>query len=102
MALTTAELAALTSHIVEALEPKFVGLSNQIENLNQRTGRLERSVDGLERSVDDLADRTARLERGVNAIETAPVPYGKPKTFVSATDWHSVSNPKRVKQGYQG
>jgi len=49
-----------------------------------------------------LEAQTGQIERDMAAIRTLPVPYGRPKTFVSATEMHSVSNPVTAKQGYQG
>lgn len=78
--------------------------------------RSERQQELLERLVADVGKLRADLEtklgalevdvnqvkRTVNAIETLPMPYGRPKSYVSATEYHSVSNPKRVRQGFTG
>lgn len=71
--------------------------------------RLSEEISGLKISLSELSDKVGSMEgrlrgveRTVNAIETLPTPYGRPKTFVSATEFHSVSNPVLSKQGYQG
>ena len=53
-------------------------------------------------ALDSLQLGLDSVKRTVNAIETLPVPYGRPKAYVSATEFQSVSNPVRVRQGQNG
>lgn len=70
--------------------------------LTQLGDRMDSRISKLDDKVSAIDGRLQKVERTVNAIETLPQPYGRPKSFVSATEFHSVSNPVRSKQGYQG
>ncbi len=101
------DLAQLISAAVEPLlrdmDRRFtLSMEQQLRPMNQRLDDLDRRVSAMSENLTSLDGRLQQLARTVNAIETAPAPYGKPKTFHSATEFHSVSAPKRVKQGYQG
>jgi hypothetical protein len=57
---------------------------------------------GMSRMERDMGERIGRLERTVGAIESFPVPYGRPKSYYSATSMHSVSGAVRRRQSYAG
>ena len=64
---------------------------------------LKKAVgEALGEALAPLSAQLDKVSRTVNAIETMPVPYGRPKAYVSATEFHSVSNPVRVRQGQNG
>jgi hypothetical protein len=56
----------------------------------------------LDEKLRPLKQEVARLERSIEAIETMPVPNGRPKTYLSATESHSVTGSRRTNYGYQG
>jgi hypothetical protein len=82
--------------LVEALTASLEGRLEDFKlYLDGRFSEMDRKFKSLE---NDLG----RVDRTVRAIETQPVPYGRPKTFLSATEVHSVSAPIRKGQGYVG
>lgn len=71
--------------------------------LDQRLQAMQTSIEGkIAQEVGSLKQELETVKRTVNAIETFPVPHGRPKTYVAATQYHSVTEPVRVRQGHQG
>lgn len=77
-------------------------LTGEVGALRDDVGGLRKVVNGLDCSVSELRGEVTWLKRSVVTLESAPAPYGRPKTFVTATEVHSVSHPTRVNLGYQG
>jgi hypothetical protein len=82
-------------------------LAEMILGLGSRMDRMETDIRNdlgsrMDRMDSDIGDRIGRLERTVGAIESFPVPYGRPKSYYSATSMHSVSGAVRRRQSYAG
>ncbi len=78
--------------LVKVVLSRMDGLNGRMERMGERIGHLER----------DMSERIGRLERTVGAIESFPVPYGRAKSYYSATSMHSVSGAVRRRQSYAG
>jgi len=77
-------------------------LDEKLEPVIRDLGSIKVDVDTLGRHFRNLEDEVARMDRSVKAIESFPVPYGRPRTYHSATELHSVVKPVRRRQGYMG
>lgn len=88
--LTKEDIAEITQQLLKA--------NNEV--LEEQIGKKFNAK--LEEALRPLKQDIARLERGVEAIETVPVPNGRPKTYLSATEVHSVTGSRRTRYGYQG
>lgn len=64
--------------------------------------KLDEKLGPLARGLKNLEDDVARMDRSVKAIESFPVPYGRPRTYHSATELQSVAKPLRRRQSYMG
>ena len=95
MSLTIADI----KRIEDLLDQK---LDQKLEPVIRDLGALKVDVDSLGRHFRNLEDDVARMDRSVKAIESFPVPYGRPRTYHSATELQSVSKPSRRRQGYMG
>lgn len=87
-----------SQQLAEQLGP----LARDLELLKADVGTLKMDVGTLGRDFRNLEDEVARMDRSVKAIESFPVPYGRPRTYHSATELQSVSKPVRRRQGYMG
>lgn len=87
---------ALTIDDIERL------LDRKLDPLIRDIKTLTGDVETLKRHFNNLEDEVGRMDRSVKAIESFPVPYGRPRTYHSATELHSVSKPVRRRQGYMG
>ena len=94
--LLDAKFSSFRTENSRELAEKFA--SFRTENSRELAGQLGPLARGLKNLEDDLA----RMDRSVKAIESFPVPYGRPRTYHSATELQSVSKPVRRRQGYMG
>jgi len=94
--LLDAKFASFRTENSRELAEKFA--SFRTENSRKLAGQLG----PLARGLKNLEDDVARMDRSVKAIESFPVPYGRPRTYHSATELHSVVKPVRRRQGYMG
>lgn len=90
------EFASFRTENSRELAAKFA--SFRTENSQE----LAEQLGSLNRGLRNLEDEVARMDRSVKAIESFPVPYGRPRTYHSATELQSVSKPVRRRQGYMG
>jgi hypothetical protein len=92
--------------LLQQLMQKIDGISASVKGVESRLGTLEAGQADLSNSMSrmerDMGERIGRLERTVGAIESFPVPYGRPKSYYSATSMHSVSGAVRRRQSYAG
>jgi predicted nuclease with TOPRIM domain len=77
-------------------------LDRDMAKLNGDMAKLNGDMAKLSQDVSALSNRVDNVQRTVKAIESFPAPYGRPKTFVRATEFHSVSDPIRTIQGHVG
>lgn len=104
------ELSELISKAIgEQLAQQLVPLRQDISSLTASSAAVEKRLAGVEGRLSDIENRVGEMEkdlgsvrRTVNAIESLPVPYGRPKSYFSATEFHSVSKPVRTRQGPYG
>jgi hypothetical protein len=78
--------------------------SNQIrpllDKILEQNRKLEEKLDWV---METFSDRFDTTDRKILAIETFPKPnIGRPPTFHSATEVHSVSQPIRRRLGHYG
>ncbi|MEX8518783.1 MAG: hypothetical protein AB3X44_09740 [Leptothrix sp. (in: b-proteobacteria)] len=105
---TDADTAAIIAAVLKGVEELKAEIGSMREDVSkigpmrEDMSSMSRMLTAQQKKLDNLSSDVDAVNRTVRAIETLPVPYGRPKSFVSATEYHSVSNPVRVKQGYQG
>lgn len=87
----------LLEAISRLLEAK---LDHRLAALESRMGSFDTKMTEVDNHVKRMNENFDRLQRTVNAIESFPVPYGRPKTFHGATEYHSVSGAVRKNAGY--
>ena len=87
-------LRALKDELLNELGTRFNQIDQKINAINDRVNRIDRNMEAID-------DRFNRIDRNINAISSFPVP-NIPKSFHSATELHSVSQPKRRRLGYMG
>jgi hypothetical protein len=91
--------AARLADILKELKESF----DEVKSGMSRMGSdIDEVKSGMSRMERDMGERIGRLERTVGAIESFPVPYGRPKSYYSATSMHSVSGAVRRRQSYAG
>lgn len=73
-----------------------------LDAIRQLQATVDQRIGSLEAEMRTVMGSVESLRRTVDAIESRPVPYGRPKIFHTATEFHSVSHPVRRKLGYQG
>ena len=81
-------------------------VESMVAELLETTRSIGKRIDVIESNarpmpVDEIKNKLAGLEKMIGAIETPTVPYGRPKSFVSASEFHSVSAPVRRKHGIE-
>ena len=103
MSVTREELVALLGGLEERM--KF-DVKRNMDELKIDVASVKSDLGSVRTEVkSELGSVTTELstvKRTVNAMEAAPQPYGRPKTYHSVTEAHSVSDARRFRQGYQG
>ena len=77
-------------------------LTDVVAAINQISARLDGIEQKMSTRLDGIEERMSSLQRTVHAIEAFPIPYGRPKTFEAATEYHSATDPKRRRLGHMG
>ena len=106
-----AELESKFNTKFAALEGNVIGLKSAFDIFETKLDTFETKLDTFDTNLEtlgnnlggrltDIEDRFGRMERAVRAIESFPVPYGRPKTFHSVVELHSVSMPLIKRRGY--
>jgi chromosome segregation ATPase len=96
------EMLRMFRAAIQPLEAQLQAQVSELSSLNRKVGTVDEQLTGLSRKVSSLEDETKSMKRAVDSFESFPQPYGRPKTYHTATEFHSVSNPVRKKLGYQG
>jgi hypothetical protein len=88
--------------LLQTLEILKSELKAEINAVKSEVTSVQVKITRLEKSFDSMQEDFGRLDRTVSAIESAPVPYGRPKTLHRATEYQSVSRPITKRLGYSG
>lgn len=89
----TKELVVRLVEIEGRSDRQFKVLTNSLEELEERS----------KSQFKDIGDRFDRMDRKITAIETLPTPMlPRPRSYISATEMHSVSDPVRRRMGHYG
>ncbi|MFZ6769785.1 hypothetical protein ACO0LM_22255 [Undibacterium sp. Di26W] len=101
------EIAALEEIIESVMSRKLEAMSDKIEAMSDKieaamSDKIEAMSDDIKGDIKAMNSRLDYVERTMEAINTRPEPYGRPKTFQTATEFHSVSAPIRKYFGHMG